>query len=293
MTRRHRLACVSILLAGVLAPPTAVADSVYLKNGQSFEGVEAVVSGDTVKIDLAIGSMRLPMSQVERIEEVDSTLGEYRVREARLRSEGGDAAAWLELARWARERDFDQGAAKAAARAARLDPGLPELEPLMTSLGWVRDENASEWLPYDEAMRRQGLVEDRGEWVTPEERRERSQSRVETVAEESRSRTDDHLDKALDILAEAVKKPETPSNTTVIVQQPGFGFGTFPGFGLLPGGFVGAPFLAGGEVESRVPFSLSGTFFTGDARPTRVTGWNEMTLRQPGSFIPATSRFFR
>ena len=86
-----------------------------------------------------------------------------------------DAAGWLELARWARANDFDQGAEKAALVAARLDPDLPALEPLMAGLGYQLDDKTHEWIPYADAMRRQGLVEDRGEWVTPDEKRERSQ----------------------------------------------------------------------------------------------------------------------
>lgn len=291
MAQRSRIA--SCLLAGALLPIAAGADSVYLKNGESFEGVEAVVSEDQVRIDLAIGSLRLPMSKVERIEEGGSTLGEYRTREARLGREPADAQGWLELAIWARAHDFQQGAAKAAFLAARLDPELQALDPVMAGLDFVYDEAAREWVPYGEAMRRQGLVEHQGDWVTPEERRERA--RTEVLAEAPRSRADDHLDKALDILAEAVAKPDAPSNTTVIVQPSTVGFG--PGFGFFPG-FTPGAFLAPSAIHdpgigSVLPFSLSGTFFTGDARVTRGTNWDQMTKRQPGSFIPASPRFFR
>jgi hypothetical protein len=293
MAKRSRIAS-GFLLCGALFPLVAGADSVYLKNGESFEGVEAVVSDDQVRIELAIGSLRLPMSKVERIEEGDSTLGEYRAREARLGRERADAEGWLELATWARAHDFQQGAAKAAFLAARLDPELEGLDPVMAGLDFVYDETAREWVPYDEAMRRQGLVEDQGDWVTPEERRERA--RTDVLAEEPRSRTDDHLDKALDILAEAVAKPDAPpSNTTVIVQPStvgfGAGFGFFPGF--TPGAFLAPSVLHEPGIGSVLPFSLSGTFFTGDARVTRGTNWDQMTKRQPGSFIPASPRFFR
>ena len=141
-------------------PLAAVADSVYLKNGQSFEGVEAVVAEDYVRIDLAIGSMRLPMSQVDRIEEVDSTLGEYRARETEL----GRQRRRRRLARaraWARANDFEQGALKAALVAARLDPELPGARAADGEPGLPLRREAHEWLPYDDAMRRQGLVEDR------------------------------------------------------------------------------------------------------------------------------------
>ncbi|HVR29381.1 MAG TPA: hypothetical protein VMS86_07570 [Thermoanaerobaculia bacterium] len=288
MISRCRIA--SCLLAGVLASSAATADSVYLKNGQIFEGVVAVVSGDQVRIDLAIGSMRLPLSQVDRIEEIGSTLGEYRERETRLRREAAGAGDWLELALWARARDFGRGVEKAALAAARLDPELDALAPVMASLGFVFDDSARQWVPYAESMRRQGLVEDGGQWITPEERRERGRAGIE-IADVSSSRADDHLDKALDILAEAVKH-DAPSQTTVIVQPTvGTGFGFWPGF--TPGAFIAPPGLDEPGIGSVLPFSLSGTFFRGDARATGETTWNQMTRRQPGSFIPANPRFFR
>ena len=289
-----RLRIVSCLFAVALAPIMAGADSVHLKNGQSFEGVVAVVADDYVRIDLAIGSMRLPLSQVDRIEEGGSTLGEYRDRETRLGREPADAEGWLALALWARANDFEKGAAKAALIAARLDPELEALDPLMSSLDYLYDESAHEWVPYDDVMRRQGLVEDdHGDWVTPDEKRERSQARSEVIESDRGSRTDDHLDKALDIIAEAVAKPPEQNNTTVILQPStiGAGFGFFPGF--TPGAFIAPPVLHDPGIGSIVPFSLSGTFFDGDAKVTRTTTWNQMTLRQPGSFIPATPRFFR
>jgi hypothetical protein len=273
MPPRIRLA--AVFVAGALAPLAAIADSVYLKNGQSFEGVEAVVSGDTVQIELAIGRLRLPMSKVERIDEVNSTLGEYREREARLGHDTEDAEGWLELARWARTNDFDQGAEKAALVAARLDPDLPALESLMAGLGYELDAKAHQWIRYADAMRRKGLVEDRGEWVTPDQKRERSQAQVEAVADEPKSRTDDHLDKALDILAAAVSKPDAPV-TTVVVQPGnlGYGFG-FPGF--VGGGFVGGV-IDPGFIDPLAP----GAIFRSDINQA----WNAMAVRQPASFIP-------
>ena len=277
MPQRNRFA--SLLVAGSLLPYALVADSVYLKNGESFEGVEAVVTGDTVQIDLPIGSLRLPMSKVDRVEEVDSTLGEYRVRETRLKHSSEDAAGWLELARWARANDFDKGAAKAALLAARLDPELPDLEPLMAGLDYVFDEKTREWIPYADSMRRQGLIEDGTDWVTPEEKRERADARVErSDGERSSSRTDDHLDKALDILAAAVNKEEPA--TTVVVQQGPVG-GYYPGVigpGFIGGGFID-PGFAGGVDGRNFP-----AFFGSVSM-----GWEQLARRQPASFIPMQS----
>jgi hypothetical protein len=281
-----RLRSAACLIAAALVPVRASADAVYLKNGQSFEGVEAVVLGGQVRIDLAIGSMRIAMSQVERIEEVDSTLGDYRDRELQLGREPEDAADWIALALWARTHDFAPGVAKAALMAARLDPELDAVEPLMASLHYLYDDVARQWVPYDDAMRRRGLVEDRGGWITPEEKRERADAGVESNGEEPRSRADDHLDKALDILAAAVAKPEPQSSTTVIVEPAtlGFGYGFFPGF--VPGAVVAPPLIDRPGHHPAPHFPTSGILFAGDEL------WGPLTQRQPGSFIPATRRFF-
>jgi len=274
--REQRPRIAPFLLAGALLPAAAIADTVHLKNGEVFEGVEAVVTGDTVKIDLPIGSMRLPMSKVASIDEADSTLGEYRARESRLGQERADAAGWLELANWSRSHGYGKGTAKAALAASRLDPELPDLEPVMASLGYVLDEKAHEWVLYGDAMRRRGLVEDRGEWVTPEERHARARDAAPAPSDEPRSRADDHLDKALDILAAAVNKPDAPATTTVIVQQPanvGAGFGWYPGFG---GGVIGDPGLGGGLLDAAVRTEIN-------------TAWDQLARRQPASFIPMTS----
>lgn len=276
MTIRLRIG--SCLLVAAIAPLAASADAVHLKNGQSFDDVETTVTGDQLHIDLGIGSMRLPMSQVDRIEEVDSALGEYRERESRLRQDASGADGWLELATWARAHDLDRGAVKAALHAARLDPELDGLATTMNSLGFVLDDGAREWVSYAESMRRQGLVEDSGDWVTPEEKRERGRVGTE-VAESAGSRADDHLDKALDILAAAVSKPEAPAATVIV--QPGnlgYGFG-FPGF--VGGGFVGGV-IDGDFIDPLAP----GALFRSDVNQS----WNAMALRQPASFIPLAPR---
>jgi hypothetical protein len=126
-------------------------------------------------------------------------------------------------------------------------------------------------------MRRQGLVEDGTEWVTPEEKRERADARIEkTTDERSASRTDDHLDKALDILAAAVNKPDAPA-ATIVVQQPGIG-GYYPG--VIAPGFIGGGFIDPGFVGGHVPGAFLGSV---------SMGWDQLARRQPASFIPMQS----
>ena len=55
-----------------------VADDVYLKNGQVFEGVIAVEDEGSVLVRLEIGQLTLPKSQVLRIDHDSSPLEEFR-----------------------------------------------------------------------------------------------------------------------------------------------------------------------------------------------------------------------
>ena len=75
------LAVVLCLLAPLLAPSSALADDVYLVNGQIFEDVvvdrgTSVDGEPTVKLRLEFGALTLPASHIERIESSASPLAE-------------------------------------------------------------------------------------------------------------------------------------------------------------------------------------------------------------------------
>lgn len=170
-TRRRTLLALRLALAAVLASlpaPPAGADDVYLKNGETFEGVIAIREGAQVRIQLPGGEMRLPAGQVERIDEKRSPYAEYLARHRELEA-AGDARAWLELALWAESRQLAHGTKQAALAAAELEPGLPALEPLMRRLDYVYDADSGRWLPLAEHMRRRGYVYADGRWVSRQE----------------------------------------------------------------------------------------------------------------------------
>lgn len=147
----------------------AAADTVVLANGRSFEGVEARVDGERVRIRFDYGEMAVPLATVARIERGSTALARFEERWRALASGEAAAADWLDLARWAHAQGLDHGAARAAQRAAALDPDLEGVGALLAGLGFVREETTGAWMPVDELMARRGWVRQGTGWVAPEE----------------------------------------------------------------------------------------------------------------------------
>ena len=142
MSRIAIVALTTLLLAG----GASSADVVYLLNGGAFEDVEAEVTETQVRIHLPIGSINLSRSEVLRVEESSSLLGEFRSREDLLRRRDNSTAAdWVELARWAVRHSYEPGLKKATRVAARLDPRAEGLPPLMRELGFEYDGDLDRW----------------------------------------------------------------------------------------------------------------------------------------------------
>ena len=176
------------LLLALLFHAPASADTVYLANGRTFEGVIAEVGDSEVKIRMAGGSLSLPKSHVARVEPSDSDLAAYLRRKEALRRNGeAKAADWLALARWARSEGLAHGVREAALIAADLDPHLEGLAPLLRGHGYVLDEQLDRWVPYNDYMRRRGFVLSGGQWITREENAARVRAQEEEAA---RSRAD-------------------------------------------------------------------------------------------------------
>jgi hypothetical protein len=70
----RRIWMVVVALTGGVLVTDARADTVYLTNGQSIWGREAYEEGDSVVIERPGGDLRIPKSQVDRIERTQSTL---------------------------------------------------------------------------------------------------------------------------------------------------------------------------------------------------------------------------
>lgn len=179
---RRSLPCIGPAVLLALLPLGASADDVYLKNGKSFRDVIATEDGAQVRVKMPGGELAISRAQVLRIDRGASTYGEYLQRKSAL-GKAPSAEGWLGLALWAQGQGLDSGVREAALKAAKLDPGLQGLPPLMRRLDYVLEGDLGRWIPYEESMRRKGLVRDGGQWISAKEVADR-----ERAAEEERSR---------------------------------------------------------------------------------------------------------
>lgn len=220
-----------LLVAGIVAAPAA-ADVVHLANGRQFEGVVASASGDSVRIRFEFGEIALPARLVASVEKGGSALAEFEERYAALAGRGtASAEDWLELARWARARGLDHGAARAALQAVEFTPEPEGAAALLAALGLVRDEASGQWLRYEEAMSRQGLVPFRGAWVTRAEAAALLAAEAREREELATAYRDDRLTRAVELLALA-QLAEATTAWPPVIGVPLFGFPVVvsPGF---------------------------------------------------------------
>ncbi|MGD2116700.1 MAG: hypothetical protein PVG07_16725 [Acidobacteriota bacterium] len=293
-TRTFAAALLPLLSLPFLVPTGGPlrADEVHLTNGETFEGVIAEVQGDRVAIRLPNGVIRLPSSRVARVERSASPFEEYLVRAEDLAG-STDPGAWLDLALWARARELGAGMRQAALEAARLDPDLEGLEPVMKELGFARDDELGGWIPFDELMTRRGYVEVDGRWVSAEvvaEAARRARAEHERAMAERRS---ERIDQVIDLLALA-QLQEAQEEQERRRQPPPSPYGSQVGatVGYAPGGFVprghhprsrsGHPGRTGKRGGGHVPPPA----IARGAGGSNTASWSDVARHQPGSIIP-------
>ena len=276
MQNRNRLATVLLpLLSGVLLASAASADTVYLTNGKSFDGVIAVVGDSQVQIKMPGGEIRLPRSSVARVETADSNFAEYLRRKEAL-GRGAGAAEWLSLARWSKANGFDQGVREAGLKAANLDPHQPGLTALLRPLGYIFDDQLDSFVPYADAMHRKGFVQVGGQWISREENAERVREAEEREASRANLEAAESSRRTAEALAQlALSQPTGPP-----VAAP-YGDGGF----YLPLGYGGG-FSAFGGSRGHHGFhgGRTGAPFR-QGRPAG-SGFDQLLGRQPGSLFP-------
>ena len=179
----------------------AAADVVHLKNGRSMEGIVLEESAEQVKIRLPFGEIGLPRSSVLEIEWGESALASYLERRESLVQGGAAASDWADLAWWADDNGLDHSCREASLMAARLEPGLSGLAPLMQRHGYAFDEADGIWLPFDELMHRRGYVRSGDRWLSPEEAMAWSRAQEQAQRQRVERQRQDRLARAVEMMA--------------------------------------------------------------------------------------------
>ncbi|HVT57197.1 MAG TPA: hypothetical protein VHR45_02255 [Thermoanaerobaculia bacterium] len=287
--RTPRLLFAALLGAWLAAP--VLADTVYLANGRSFEGVIAEAGDTQVKVQMPGGTITLPRNAVLRIEKSDSSFAAYlrRLEELERASASGAARAadWLELARWARQNGLAQGSREAALQAAEIDPRLPGLAPVLRGFGYVYDEALDRWIPYADSMRRRGFVQDEGQWISREEhaerlrvrdqeRRERWAVQAAQAAQAAQTAQAARAARAAELLSAQLQLYQSSVNT-------GFAYGY--GYGFFPTGFFLPSFSARHSMGAG--HRLRNSDFAEDLAEQRA--FRGLLARPPGSLLPPSA----
>jgi hypothetical protein len=275
-----------VLLVACLLAAAGQADVVHLRNGKSFEGVIAQQADSSVRIRLQFGELELPASLVLRVEKGESGLRDYLARSAALRADPRSTARqWLDLAHWALERELEHNFREAVLTAARLDPGLGELAPIMRGLGFVLDEELHLWVPYADYMRRAGFVLADGVWIGREEweaRTRRAREEEARIAREQELAAGGRLSRAVELMALAQvqrevnesRRPTTFVSSAVGFGVPYYGFAAFPGW-VVPSDDSEMKPVVRQPPSTKVP----------DLRRQQSRSARRILRRQPGSVL--------
>lgn len=271
MTRRLKTAICTGLFVAQLTVGSLSADVVHLKNGRSIEGIVLEESAVQVMIKLAYGEIGLPRSSILEVERGESALAEYLEQRDALVQYGASAAEWLALARWADGHGLGHSRREASLVAARLEPGLEGLAPLMRRHGYVFDPDLAVWMPYEELMRRQGFVLSGDRWLSPAEAMAERRAQEESVRQRQEQQRQDRLARAVEMMALA-QIAEAAESRRRFEETPTYpvGLPLYGGYPVVvpPGRWPGAP-----QVKPRPPHSKPGH------RPQVEHRWSRETNR--------------
>ncbi len=103
---------------------SVLGDTLYLKNGKSYEGKVVSDDGRVVRFKTSVGILSFDKSRIARIEKGLTRREEYARRLAKL--DPGDLDGLLDLARWCRERRLPRERRMLVRRIVKACPGHPE-----------------------------------------------------------------------------------------------------------------------------------------------------------------------
>lgn len=159
--------------------PCARADTVTLDNGKSLEG-HVIDNGDTIVIELAQGTVRLPKARVRAITYKVTAQDEFRERVAGIRADlendkltaSQAAERFFALAQWAGDNGLLRARTEALKMALDADP---EHAGARGASGFVLQDGR--WITKAERNQALGFVLYEGQWVPAEAAREAEEAK--------------------------------------------------------------------------------------------------------------------
>lgn len=173
LTFRRILPGALALAFAFLVPSAVLADVVHLKNGKTLEG-RVEKAGGKVIVHTKFGKNEFDESEVARIEEKSSPKEEFEKRRAAIK--GDDVDALMSLYAWAKGENLKTQSTGVLRDILKIDPDNEAARKLLGYVNvdgeWVTEKEAEKLAADAEAkkMRAKGLVEYKGEWMTPEEK---------------------------------------------------------------------------------------------------------------------------
>lgn len=123
---------VAFIVVAAIAPVTASADILHLKNGGAVEGQVLEADDQAYRVRTAIGIVSVPAESVERVEKTDTPLGEY---DRRLADTPDTADGWFALAQWCEQHGLTAARTRHLKRVLELDA---DHAGARAALGYVR-----------------------------------------------------------------------------------------------------------------------------------------------------------
>jgi uncharacterized protein YnzC (UPF0291/DUF896 family) len=157
-----RLPAVFLALSIAALSSTALADILYLNNGQKFEG-KVVIEGDKVILISESGSrMSFPAKSVNRIERGPAPWEAYATKAGKLAA--NDLKGHLALAKWCRLKRLRKRMKLELETVIKLDPNQAEAHKLLG-----HQKVGDKWMTSAEAKEAKGYKLVKGKWLSPKE----------------------------------------------------------------------------------------------------------------------------
>lgn len=166
------------IAAGILLfPLSSSADVVFLKDGKQIEGEIVKREAGKVVVKSKFGTTELKEADIDRIEQKLAPKDEFAKRRAAV--DAKDTAALMELYAWAKGEGLKTESTAVLRDIIKVEPDHDNARKLLGYVQvdgkWLTEKDAAKAKAKADAaeMEAKGLVQFKGEWITPEEKDKR------------------------------------------------------------------------------------------------------------------------